>query len=31
MEEDEDSYIKHLERKLKHGRRGFEDDGLDGG
>jgi hypothetical protein len=29
-EEEEDLYIKYLETKLKHGRSGFEDDGLDG-
>lgn len=29
-EEEEDLYIKYLETKLKHGRREFEDDGLDG-
>lgn len=28
-EEEEDLYIKYLETKLKHGRREFEDDGLD--
>ena len=29
-EEEEDLYIKYLEAKLKRGRCGFEDDGLDG-